>query len=180
MVWAIPARNVMMTPPAACDVGAYLGRELMFKLHSLKPAMSAAACAAVLVLAGTGIAAASSAGGGQGSSGDSGQHTAVAASCTHLWAVVNKAGKLQRAGCNGITSSFLGITGHYQVLFPRNVRNCAYVATIGNAGSARTVNHPGFAGVVGRTGNTHGVFVETFAPGGTDFAAGFHLIVECK
>jgi len=154
----------------------------MFKLRSLKPAMSAAACAGVLVLAGTGIAAAASSG-GQGSSGDSGQHAAIAATCTHLWAVVNAAGKLQRAGCPGITSKILGsppIPGHYQVIFPRNVRNCAYVATIGNAGSANVVNHPGFAGVVGRTGNTHGVFVETFNPSGNDSSAGFHLIVQCK
>lgn len=179
MARAIPAPNVMMTPPAADDVGAYLGRELMFKLRSLKPAMSAAACAGVLVLAGTGIAAAATAG-GQGGSGDSGQHAAAAATCTRLWAVVNKDGVLQRAGCTGIKSNILGAPGHYQVLFPRNVRNCAYVATIGNAGSANAVNHPGFAGVVGRTGNTNGVFVETFAPGGTDSSAGFHLIVECK
>lgn len=153
----------------------------MFKLRSLKPAISSAACAVVLVLAGTGIAAAASSG-GQGSAGDSGQPVAAAATCTHLWAVVNKDGKLQRAGCTGITSKILGtppIPGHYQVIFPRNVRHCAYVAVIGNAGSASTVNHPGFAGVVGRTGNTHGVFVETFSPGGTDSSAGFHLIVEC-
>lgn len=151
----------------------------MFKLRSLRPAMSATACAAVLVLAGTGIAAAASSG-GQGSSGDSGQRVAVAATCTHLWAVVNKDGKLQRAGCKGVTSKILSTPGHYQVIFPRNVRNCAYVASIGNAGSANSVNHPGYAGVVGRTGNTHGVFVETFAPNGTDSSAGFHLIVECK
>ncbi|HEY1324906.1 MAG TPA: hypothetical protein VGF32_31915 [Streptosporangiaceae bacterium] len=154
----------------------------MFKLRSLKPAMAATACAGVLVLGGTGIAAAAGPG-GQGSSGDSGQHAAVAATCTHLWAVVNAAGKLQRAGCKGITSKILGsppIPGHYQVIFPRNVRNCAYVATIGNAGSASTVNHPGFAGVVGRTGNVRGVFVQTFLPNGTTSSAGFHLIVECK
>jgi hypothetical protein len=153
----------------------------MFKIRSFKPALSVGACALVLTIAGTGIAAAASSG-GQGSSGGGAQHTAVAATCTHLWAVVNKDGKLQRAGCKGITSKILGSTpipGHYQVIFPRNVRNCAYVATIGNAGSASVVLHPGFAGVVGRTGNNHGVFVETFAPGGTDSSAGFHLIVEC-
>jgi len=149
----------------------------MFKLRSLKPAMSAAACAGVLVLAGTGIAAASS--GGPSSAADSGQHAAVAATCTHLWAVVNKAGKLQRAGCKGITSSILSLPGHFQVIFPRNVRNCAYVANIGNAGSAKAVLHPGFTGVVARTGNTHGVFVETYNTSGVPSSAGFHLIVAC-
>src|SRR5262249_22477226 len=137
----------------------------MFKIRSMKPALSVGACAVMLTLAGTGIAAAANSG---GSSAARGEHAAVAATCHHLWAVVNKGGVLQRRGCAGITSSALGAPGHYQVLFPRNVRNCVYEATIGNAGSARTVNHPGLIGVVGRTGNTHGVFVETFLPGGTD------------
>src|SRR5207245_2121023 len=103
--------------------------------------------------AGTGIAAAAASGGT--SVGQAAARTAAHVPCRALFAVVNKAGVLQRAGCPGTTSRLLGTPGHFQVLFPRNVRHCYYVATIGNAGSAASVPHPGVIGVAGRTGHTN-------------------------
>jgi len=105
---------------------------------------------------------------------------AIVAACsgTHVWAVVNSNGtRARHAGaCGGTISS--GGGGGYDVVFPRNVANCAYVVTIGSSGRSGTVA-PGFAVVVGDVSTTNGVFVETFNSGGAEAAEGFHLIVDC-
>jgi hypothetical protein len=150
----------------------------MFTFRRFKPAIIASGAALTLALAGTGIAAAASS--GSHAAHASAKRVTVSCTKTSLFAVVNKAGKLQRAGCSGISSKALSQPGHFQVLFPRNVRHCAYVASIGNAGSASSIPVPGYAGVVGRTGNTHGVFVETFDHNGVPFSIGFHVFVACR
>ena len=147
----------------------------MFKLRRLGPVMSAAAIGAVLTVTGAGIAAAHSSGPAQHAAVH--QAAAKRVPCLSLWAVVNKDGVLQRAGCPGTTSAFVG-TG-YQVLFHRNVRDCAYVASAGNAGS-RDVPIPAVVSTVGRSGKVRGVFIGVVDLAGHAIKRGFHLIVECK
>ena len=152
----------------------------MDRLHKLGAVASAVAIGAVLTVAGAGIAAANSAGPHQGAS--PAQHataakTAIKIPCFSTWAVVNKAGTLERAGCPGTTSEYLG--NGYQVLFNRNVRHCAYVATAGNAGSM-DVPTPAVVSVAGRLGHVNGVFVSTVNLMGGEIQRGFDLIVECK
>jgi hypothetical protein len=104
----------------------------------------------------------------------------IVATCagTHVWAVVNADGTLARHGgaCAGTTSS--GSGGNYDVFFPRNIVNCAYVATIGSSLRSGTVA-PGQIEVVGAAGTTNGVFVETSNSSGVTTASGFHLVVDC-
>ena len=80
------------------------------------------------------------------------------------------------AACGGTTSS--GSGGSYDVVFPKNIVNCAYVAVLGSAGRSGTVA-PGYATVVGDVGSSDGVFVETWNSGGVETAEGFHLVVDC-
>jgi hypothetical protein len=104
---------------------------------------------------------------------------AIVAACggTHIWAVVNANGTLARNGgaCAGTTSSG---SGSYDVNFPKNIVNCAYVVTVGSASRSGTVA-PGYATVVGAAGTTTGVFVQTFSSSGALVAQGFHLVVDC-
>jgi hypothetical protein len=68
--------------------------------------------------------------------------------------------------------------GQYVVTFFRNVRNCSYVATIGEPDSVG-IEAPGEITVAGAFGNPQGVFVATFNSTG-DFAnRAFHLQVSC-
>jgi hypothetical protein len=146
----------------------------MLNLRELGPVMSAAAIGAVLTIGGAGIAAANS------SAPDTRAAVpgtaAAPAPCLTLWAVVSKGGKLQRAGCPGTTSSFVG--DGYQVLFNRNVRDCAYVAVAGNAGS-NGIAGPAIVTTAGRRGHVRGVFVAVFSLTGKIIQRGFHLIAEC-
>jgi hypothetical protein len=91
--------------------------------------------------------------------------------------VVNKAGKLQRAGCKGTRSSV--VPDGFQVIFPRDVTQCAYVANVGNSGS-KGIPAPGIVTVAGAFGRPHGVFVAITDLTGKLIARGFHLIVECR
>jgi hypothetical protein len=102
----------------------------------------------------------------------------AACSGSHVWAVVNFDGTLARhsGACGGVSSS--GSGGNYDVFFPKNIVNCAYVLTVGSAGRSGIVN-PGYGTVVGAAGTTNGVFVQTFNASGTVVAEGFHLVVDC-
>jgi hypothetical protein len=104
---------------------------------------------------------------------------AIVAACsgTHVWAVVNSDGSLARhsGACGGTSSSG---SASYVVLFPKNIVNCAYVATVGSAGRSGIVA-PGYATVVGAAGTTTGVFVQTFSSSGALTPQGFHLVVDC-
>lgn len=95
--------------------------------------------------------------------------------CT-LFAVVNADGSLAR-GFGAVSSQNLG-TGNYEVIFNVNVRNCAYVATIGLSGSVGA-SLPGEITVVGRFDNVNGVFITTSSSGGAPADFGFHLAVHC-
>jgi hypothetical protein len=96
-----------------------------------------------------------------------------------FFAVVDSDGTLAR-GQGAIMAQSLGSgdEGAYEVLFDRNVRNCAYVATIGIPGS-NGESEPGEITVAGRFQNRKAVFVRTFDSTGTVADRGFHLQVSC-
>lgn len=96
--------------------------------------------------------------------------------CT-LFAVVNANGTLA-FGFGGVSSTKLA-TGEYQVIFNHNVRNCAYVATIGLSGNVGS-SPCGEIAVVGRFNNVNGVFVQTWTNACVPADRGFHLAVHCR
>ena len=91
-----------------------------------------------------------------------------------MYAVVNANGTLAR-GRKAVSATRLG-TGAYEVVFRKDVRKGAYLATIGLSGSAGA-SLPGEITVVGRAGNDRGVFVTTHSSGGAAADLGFHLAV---
>jgi hypothetical protein len=93
-----------------------------------------------------------------------------------MFAVVNADGTLAR-GARAVSAARLA-TGAYEVTFRKDVRKCAYVATIGLSGSAGS-SLPGEITVVGRAGNDRAVFVTTHSSGGASADLGFHLAVLC-
>jgi hypothetical protein len=66
----------------------------------------------------------------------------------------------------------------YEVIFNRNVRNCAYVATLGEP-SQLSEPPSGEIGVAGRKGEPKGVYVVTFDSSGAASDEDFHLVVTC-
>jgi hypothetical protein len=95
--------------------------------------------------------------------------------CSCRFAVVASNGVTVR-GRKVVSSALLG-TGFYQVVFNRDVRNCAYVATIGDPANGSET--PGEITVATRVGNNNGVFVSTHNSAGVLQNHGFHLIVLC-
>lgn len=147
-------------------------------LRRLAPVGAAAAIAAVLTLAGTTIAAASGAGVARHAAPAHAVPNASAGSlCQTLWAVVDGAGHLTRAGCPGTTSDLHG-TG-FEVTFSRNVANCAYLANVGLTGAG--LEPPsGMASTTGLdVGQVHSVFIQTYDISGTKTHQAFHLAVDC-
>jgi hypothetical protein len=92
-----------------------------------------------------------------------------------LWAVVNSNGTLAR-GKSGSSSQRLA-TGQYEVRFTgRSVRDCAYTATLGNAGITPQL---GFVSAVRRSEVPESVFVATWNTTSTPADLPFHLTVTC-
>jgi hypothetical protein len=91
-----------------------------------------------------------------------------------MYAVVDANGTLAR-GRRAVSATRLA-TGAYEVVFRKDVRRSAYLATIGLSGSAGA-SLPGEITVVGRAGNDRGVFVTTHSSGGAAADLGFHLAV---
>ncbi|RNL66143.1 hypothetical protein EFK50_00490 [Nocardioides marmoriginsengisoli] len=76
----------------------------------------------------------------------------------------------------GVTVS-KGGTGTYYVDFHRDIRACAFSATVGTPGASSTT---GQANVADRSGNANAVFLTTrTADGSAQADRGFHLIVVC-
>jgi hypothetical protein len=94
-----------------------------------------------------------------------------------LWAVVDGNGEAIVRG-NGAVSINRSSAGVYQVRFTRNVRDCAYVASVGLTG-AEGNPQPGEIGVVGESASVTGVWIQTFNSAGTSADRDFHLIVDC-
>jgi hypothetical protein len=88
-----------------------------------------------------------------------------------LWAVVAPDGSLEHG--DGVVSSAKLDTGSYEVIFRRDVTECAYVASIQHSSqTGETLVEP-------RNGNANGVFVGTFTSAGAPADKRFHLIVAC-
>jgi hypothetical protein len=90
-------------------------------------------------------------------------------------AVISKDGDLVRGV--GVTSSRRVAAGRYQVIFDKDVRNCVYNATVGNAGAGEP--QVAFIGVARRLNRNNGVYVQI-----VDFElfflnSSFHLHVVC-
>jgi len=94
-------------------------------------------------------------------------------------AVVTGAGVLARG--RGVSSVVRTAAGRYQVIFDRDVRSCAYVATVGDVSAAGPGT--GTASVASLAANPNGVEVRTVAynAGGNPVNENrsFHLLVNC-
>jgi hypothetical protein len=106
----------------------------------------------------------------------SGSIQAAARGTTLLWAVVDSDGRLARD--EGARDADRLEPGRYEVLFNQNVRNCAYVASIGLSTSEGTAT-PGQISTSGRKGDRNGVFVSTQDSKGAEASRSFHLAVFC-
>ena len=96
-----------------------------------------------------------------------------------LTAVVNVDGSLAR-GRGAVSSSQLGVDGQYEVVFNRDVSNCAYVASGGEATTLPPDDAVVFT-VAPRDGNVNAVFVQEWdgVLGRDSYSSGFHLVVVC-
>jgi hypothetical protein len=90
-----------------------------------------------------------------------------------LFAVVDGQGKLRR-GLHVVSTKRLDV-GTYEVIFKRDVRRGAYLATIGGH-SWGGLPASATIGVMGRASDPRGVVVVT---NGGAIDAGFHLLVVC-
>lgn len=94
---------------------------------------------------------------------------------TVMWAVINGNGTVARS-TPGVTSSE-GDTGEYNVVFPRDVTQCVYTATIGQPGDGAS---QGEIDVASLSADVKGVYVETFTLGiPAPEEKPFHLVVFC-
>jgi hypothetical protein len=94
---------------------------------------------------------------------------------THF-AVVNAGGQQVRA--RGTTSSARTAEGRYQVIFDRDVRGCAYYATIGGPTAAAPPDN-GQITLSSLGANVNGVDIRTTGANGNDANKPFHLLVLC-
>jgi hypothetical protein len=91
------------------------------------------------------------------------------------FAVVNSFGQLVR-GRNSFSARELS-TGNYEVIFDRDIRGCAYNATIGSAGAGNEAE--GSITVAQRSGNSFGVFIDIENLDGQQAPRSFHVEVVC-
>ena len=101
--------------------------------------------------------------------------SAVAASGLTDYAVVGANGVATRG--HNISSASRTGAGRYQVIFNRNVRNCAYVGSLGVVGA--TPPGSGEISTAQLPSNVNGVFVRTFNSNGNPGDHSFHLLVSC-
>jgi hypothetical protein len=92
-----------------------------------------------------------------------------------LWAVIDTDGSLVRG--DGVSSSTRASTGAYHIVFTRNVRSCAYLATIGRTGAE--VAEPGEIGTGGLPETVRGIWVRTRDSGGDLSDRSFHVAINC-
>jgi hypothetical protein len=91
------------------------------------------------------------------------------------WAVVNASGQLVRG--RNVTSVARTSSGRYQVIFNRDVRSCAYIATLGDPTAATPST--GQIGTSSLASNVNGVAVRTTDAGGAAGNRSFHIVVPC-
>jgi hypothetical protein len=99
----------------------------------------------------------------------------VAEGITHF-AVVNAGGQAVRS--RGITSAARTAEGRYQVIFNRDMRACAYYATVGGP-SATPPPGNGLISVSSLGSNVNGVDITTQNQNGVNANRPFHLLVIC-
>ena len=93
-----------------------------------------------------------------------------------LFAQVNADGTLANSSGSGVTSSRLNL-GQYEVDFGRNISNCAFVMTQGEAGVGGA---PGaITGVTDRGANVEAVFATTRNNANSAVDRAFQLVVVC-
>jgi hypothetical protein len=92
------------------------------------------------------------------------------------FAVVNAGGQQVRA--RGTTSAARTAEGRYQVIFDRDVRACAYWATIGGPTAAAPPDN-GQITLSSLGSNINGVDIRTTGANGNDANKPFHLLVLC-
>lgn len=139
--------------------------------------VAATALAVTGALGGTALAADAPA----DNTGESSPRTSAAPAVSALpvdaprFAVISETGQVVR-GSAGVTA---GLTSaqNVEVLFDRDIRGCAYTATIG--GKANDVPPPGFITVAQRAGKANGVFVAILNNDLTKANRSFHLTVTC-
>jgi len=113
--------------------------------------------------------------GPQGPTGETGPQ---GPSGTQLWAVVSSGGTLIRgSGVSGVSAPSSNV---FTVTFAQAVDDCAYIATVGETGTATPGSEPlGFAVPTGLNGNANAVRVKTYDKGGSPTNRQFHLVVSC-
>ena len=87
-------------------------------------------------------------------------------------------------GANGVVARGRGVgsaartgNGRYQVIFDRDVRSCAYLATVADPGAANPPQGQVTAGAL--ASNVNGVDIRTETSGGAAANKPFHLLVSC-
>jgi hypothetical protein len=95
-----------------------------------------------------------------------------------MWAAVGSDASLTRGSNDVVDVNRIGAVGagNYEVIFDREVDTCAFVATIGPAGSGTSI---GDVNVALRNTDTSAVFVDTNNSAGTAADRPFHLVVTC-
>ena len=93
-----------------------------------------------------------------------------------LWATINADGTIAR-GAGVVSAENIGQAGAYEVIFNRDVTQCAYVATLGNPTGLTPPR--GFIVTALRDGTTNGVFVLTRSTADVAADRSFHLQVSC-
>jgi hypothetical protein len=125
-----------------------------------------------------GAAGAAGAAGTAGTAGLSGERGPAGPGAVVYWAVVNPNGSLARHGTSTTEAERIE-KGSYVVKFPEtDVSQCAYEAAIGRSDAENTEN-PGYATVVARAGEPHGVEVQAYNVTPELEDKGFHLAVFC-
>jgi hypothetical protein len=118
--------------------------------------------------------------GDKGDKGDPGQPA------TQLWAVIRSDGTIARQS-GAVAGAFrFSTAGQFLVTFNRDVRGCAYQATVGTSANSMaswsSQSPPGHAAAAfagGFSGNPADVTVETFDAAGNFVAQDFHVVVFC-
>ncbi|MCK9876792.1 DUF320 domain-containing protein [Frankia sp. Ag45/Mut15] len=139
--------------------------------------VAAAALAVTTAVGGTAFAADSA----PENVGETSPRTSAAAAVSALpvdaprFAVVNAAGQVVRGSAG--TSAGLTSGNNVEVLFDRDVRACAYTATVGGVGTESPA--ASFIRVAQRSGKPNGVFVSMKSGSQASVVVPFHLAVTC-
>jgi hypothetical protein len=89
------------------------------------------------------------------------------------WAVVNANGTLAQGKRVNLVSKPSGTTGNYVVVFPKDVSECAYQATV------RSTSSVGEIGAEPLNANANAVLVNTRSSAGNEVDRAFQLVVIC-